>query len=220
LGHTPTLKAVFASSRFDALFASGFENLSLANRVQAIDLTDFSFARLKQAFASRSHACWEDPPTLLAPDFFAQAAKRTLVNLAEARANPSNGNRLGEALYFAACGRAAASVLREEARRLAEDADRFAQPFPWLPGGSDADDEGMPQDLPPFLSALALAARLEVRRPGSLRAIRDAIAGAAPGGEANSTPPEAGIGICTRVGYPLFAAHLLFWEVLLRSKEK
>ncbi|MCS6803433.1 MAG: hypothetical protein NZ773_16015 [Dehalococcoidia bacterium] len=220
LGHTPTLKAVFASSRFDALFASGFENFSLANRVQAIDLTDFSFARLKQAFASCSHACGGDPPTLLGPDFFAHAAKRTLVNLAEARANPSNGNRLGEALYVAACGRTAASMLLKEARRLAKDVDGFRQPFPWLPGGSDADDEEMPRDLPPFLSALALAARLEVRRPGSLRAICDKIAAAVASAEGTSMPPEAGIGICTRVGYPLFAAHLLFWEVLLRSREE
>jgi len=70
------------------------------------------------------------------------------------------------------------------------------------------------------LSALALAARLDARRPGHVRRFRDAIQ---QGLARDGTPqisPEDGIGICTRIGYPLFAAYLLLWEVLIRSREE
>lgn len=220
LGRTRTLREAFAGGRFDLIFAAGFGNLPLAEQVQAIDLTDFSFGRLEEAFASRRRSGPDDLPPLLGPEFFARSEERTVANLAEAQANPTNGTRIGQALLVAARGREAARALLGDARRLAVDADRFAPNLPFLPSPRRGEDAGPAEDLPPFLSALALAARLEARRPGPMRGIRDAIAGALARGGADGVSPEDGIGVCTRIGYPLFAAHLLLWEVLLRSREE
>lgn len=220
LGRSRTLRDAFAGGRFDPVFAAGFENLPLAMRVQAIDLTDFSFARLEEAFASRKRSGPEDLPPLLGPDFFARAEERTVANLAEVQANPTNGTRIGQALLVAARGREATRALLGDARGLAVDADRFAPNLPYLSSRRRDEDSGPGEDLPPFLSALALAARLEARRPGPMRGIRDAIAGALARGGAAGVSPEDGLGVCTRIGFPLFAAHLLLWEVLLRSREE
>jgi hypothetical protein len=220
LGQTRTLKELFADGRFDQIFAAGFENLPLAHRVRAIDLTDFSFAKLNEAFASGNFSGSDDQPPLLGPEFFARAGDRTAANLAEAQANPANGTRIGEALFIAARGREAARTLLEEAHKLAPDAKSFAPNLPFLPLPPPDEDPGPAEDLAPFLSALALAARLEARRAGPLRAFRDAIAQALIDDHAAGRSPEDGMGVCTRIGYPLFAAHLLLWEVLLRSREE
>lgn len=220
LGRTRTLREAFTGGHFDPIFAAGFENLTLAMRVQAIDLTDFSFGRLDEAFASCKRSGPDDLPPLLGPEFFARSEERTAANLAEAQANPTNGTRIGQALFVAARGREAARSLLGHARGLAEDADRFAPNLPFLPSPPCGEDASPADDLLPFLSTLALAARLEARRLGIMRGIRDAIATALRHGGADGVSPEDGIGVCTRIGYPLFAAHLLLWEVLLRSREE
>lgn len=219
LARSRMLRDVFESGRFDPLFAAAFENLPLAMRARAIDLTDFSFARLEAAFASCDPAASAEE-ALLGPGFFARAEERTTANLAEAQANPANGTRIGQALLVAARGRDAARALLADARTLALDVDRFAPSVPFIAPLRRDDEAAGSQELPPFLSALALASRLGARVPGQMRRFRDAIGRSLERAAAPGVLPEDGIGVCTRIGYPLFAAHLLLWEVLLRSREE
>jgi len=220
LGASRMVKDAFANWRFDPCAAGAFKNFALANRVKSIDLTDFSFANLESTFRSSIRMRSDDEPLLLGPEFFRRAEERTAVNLAEAQVHPANGTRIGQALLLVTRGREAARPLVDEARNLAEDGARAAPNVPFISPLSAEPMVGVADELPSFLSALALAARLEVRKPGHVRRFRDAIQKGLTRDAVSQISHEDGIGICTRIGYPLFAAYLLLWEVLIRSREE
>ena len=213
LGRARMVKEVFSHGRFELSTATAFENAASANRVAAIDLTDFSFDRLSTILAA-SNGLPEDEPLLLSGGFFQRAAEHARTSLAEAYANPANANRTGVARYIARQARRAANGLRAEASRLSDGASAHSVPFV-VP--STTDDE-MPDDLLGFLSALALAARLDARGCDHVARFFDAVRTVC---DQDAEPMEmrTAAGICTRIGSQFFAAHLLLWEILLRSRE-
>ncbi len=79
-------------------------------------------------------------------------------------------------------------------------------------------DDEMPDDLFGFLSALALAARLDARGCDHIARFFDALRTVC---DQDAEPMEmrTAAGICTRIGSQFFAAHLLLWEILLRARE-
>lgn len=213
LGRARMVKEVFSHGRFEPSTATAFENAASANRVAVIDLTDFSFDRLSAIFADSS-GLPEDEALLLSRGFFQRAAEHARTSLAEAYANPANAKRIGRARYIARQARRATSGLRAEAFRLADGASAHSVPIV-VP--STTDDE-MPDDLLGFLSALALAARLDARGGDRVARFFDAIRTVC---DQDGEPMEmrTAAGICTRIGSEFFAAHLLLWEILLRSRE-
>lgn len=220
LGSSRFLKDAFTDRRFEPCAAGAFGNFAMANRVKSIDLTDFSFAKLENTFPTSNQIGPHDEPLLLSAEFFRRAEHRTALNLAEAQVHQANGTRIGQSLLLVTRGREAARPLTDEARKLAEDGARSAPGVPFIAPLSDEAAVGVVDELPAFLSALALAARLDARKPGHVRRFRDAIQ---QGLARDGTPqisPEDGIGVCTRIGYPLFAAYLLLWEVVIRSREE
>jgi hypothetical protein len=214
------LKDMFATPFFDQRFAAGFENLPSAIRVKAIDLTDFNFDQLAIVMSSHDSLGLQDSPPLLGYQFFMDAHERTLANIVETAANPLVGKRLGKALLIATRGREAARMLVSEARKLAIGTERFTPNIPFIAPPAREAEASTAEDLPPFLSALALAARLDARSAGHVRQFRSALDDALKRGDVTDISLDDGIGVCTRVGFPLFAAHLLLWEVLLRSREE
>ena len=213
IGRARMVKDVFSHGRFELSTAMAFENAASANRVAGLDLTDFSFNILSTIF-SASNGALEDEPLLLSRGFFQRAAEHARTSLAEAYANPANAKRTNAAYFIARQARRATNGLRAEASRLGVGASAHWVPFVAL----STTDYEMPDDLLGFLSALALAARLDLRGCDQVARFFDAIRTVCESdGELMETRTAAGI--CTRIGSQFFAAHLLLWEILLRSRE-
>jgi hypothetical protein len=94
-----------------------------------------------------------------------------------------------------------------------------AHPVPFV-APSAANDDEMPEDVFGFLSALALAARLDARGGDHVARFFDTIQSACNQEGSEHIDPRTAAGICTRIGSQFFAAHLLLWEILLRSREE
>jgi hypothetical protein len=216
LGRARMVKDIIRHERFEPTTAMAFGNAASAHRVAVLDLTDFSFELLDKTFAARSDLT-EDEPLLLSRGFFQRAAEHVRSSLAEAIANPANGRRINRALYVARQARRAANGLRAEAAKLGEAAPAHLVPFV---APFEADDEEKPEYLLQFLSALALAARLDTRGGGHVARFFATIRSACDQDGNEATAPQEAAGICTRIGYQFFAAHLLLWEMLLRSREE
>lgn len=215
LGRTRMVKDVFSHERFDPRTAMAFESALAANRNAVLDLTNFSFEQLAKVFAT-GNGLAEDEPLLLSCSFFQHAAEHARSSLAEADANPANAERIGRARYIARQTRRAAHRLRAEAARLGDGVS--AHPVPFV-APSMADDDEMPEDVFGFVSALALAARLDARGGNHVARFFDDIQSACNLDGSEHIEPRTAAGICTRIGSQFFAAHLLLWEILLRSRE-
>ena len=216
LGRARMVKDMIQHERFELTTAMAFGNAPSAIRVNALDLTDFSFDRLSAVFAA-GNGLTEDEPLLLSRGYFQRAAEHVRTGLAEAYANPANAKRIGRASYIARQARRAANALRAEAAKLGDGAS--AHPVP-LVAPSATDDEEMPDDVLGFLSALALAARLDARGGDHVARFFGAIRSACDHDSNEPMEPQVAAGICTRIGNQFFAAHLLLWEILLRSREE
>ena len=216
LGRARMVKDVIRHERFEPTTAMAFGNAPSAIRVDALDLTDFSFDRLSEVFTT-DNGLREDEPLLLSRGFFQRAAEHVRTSLAEAYANPANARRIGRARYIARQARRAASGLHAEAVKLGDGAS--AHPVPFV-APSAADDEDMPDDVLGFLSALALAARLDARGGDHVTRFFGAIRSTCDHDGNEPMEPQVAAGICTRIGNQFFAAHLLLWETLLRSREE
>ena len=216
LGRARMVKEVFYHERFEPSTAMAFGNALSASRVAVLDLTDFSFDLLAAIFATRKDLT-DDEPLLLSRGFFQRAAEHVRTSLAEADANPANAKRIGRARYVARQARRVANALRAEAAKLADGAS--AHPVLFV-APSATDDEEMPDDVLGFLSSLALAARLDARGGDHVAQFFGAIRLACDHDSNEPLEPQIAAGICTRIGNQFFAAHLLLWETLLRSREE
>lgn len=109
--------------------------------------------------------------------------------------------------------------LDREGRALAEaavpdlvlDGTSLALPVP-----VDEQEHVLLQDAPTALSAIALACRLEARRPGTLDAFINSLAGA----DRDRAAVLSDLNFLTAAGRDLFAFWLLFWDVLLTTGER
>jgi hypothetical protein len=217
LGRVRMVKDMIRHERVEPTIAMAFGNAASAHRVAVMDLTDFSFELLDKTFAAIRSDLTEDEPLLLSRDFFERAVEHARSSLAEAVANPANGRRINRALYVARLARRSVNGLRAEAAKLGEAAP--ANPIPFVaPSGTD--EEEKPEYLLQFLSALALAARLDARCGEHVARFLATLRSVCDQEDNGAMAPQEAVGICTRIGSQYFAAHLLLWEMLLRSREE
>lgn len=217
VGRGQMLRDALRDKCFDVGLMMGFGNLVKANRAAALDLIDFSFGRYLAALAAAQETLLDEDPPLLGAAFMRAAEAEAAARLAEAETCTMNGDRLGRLFFAASRARQAAAVLARDAAALAEDARSFAPAVPCIRGWRrEAGGQQIPDDLVCLISALALASRIEVRQPGAVASLRDSLANAIEG---SGTSPEAAFGAATRIGFSLFAAHLLLWEILIRQTE-
>lgn len=109
--------------------------------------------------------------------------------------------------------------LDREGRALAEgmvsdlilDGTSLALPVP-----INEQEDVLLQDAPTALSAVALACRLEARRPGTLDAFINSLAG----DDRDREAVAADLNFLTAAGRDLFAFWLLFWDLLLTTGER
>lgn len=85
-----------------------------------------------------------------------------------------------------------------------------------LPIPVDEDEDALLQDAPAALCAVALACRVELRRPGAL----DAFINVLTAFGRDRTQVSADLNFLTAAGRDLFAFWLLFWDVLLTTGER
>ena len=214
LGRAGMVKEVFSQGRFELRTTpTAFENAASASRVAGIDLTDFSFDRLSAIFAARD-GLHEDEPLLLGRGFFQSTAEHARTKHGGGLRQPANAG-IGRARYVAHRARQAFNGLRAEVSRLGDGV--VAHPVPFVVP-STSDDE-MPDDLLGFLSAVALAARLDARGSDQVTRLFHAIQTVCDQ-DGEHMEMQTAAGICTRIGSQFFAAHLLLWEILLRSREE
>jgi hypothetical protein len=111
--------------------------------------------------------------------------------------------------------------LDRDGRGLAESAipnfvlDGAALTLP-TPVDEDQDEDTLLQDAPGALCAIALACRVEFRRPGALDDFINVLAGL----DRDRTQVSADLNFLTAAGRDLFAFWLLFWDVLLTTGER
>ena len=219
LSRARMLKDAFASPRFQGVVAGAFSNVASAQRVRTLDLTDFDFGLLTNVLKICADEFDDDPP-LLGRGFFAGSQRRASVGLALAHANPANGTRVGQALFVARQALHAAGDLTGTAAALANGTLAYTRGLPYVaPAEREENEAGGLESLFGFLSALALAARLDARGTRRLPAFLAAIQQVMTRFDGVHMDAEAAAGICVRIAPQYFAAHLLLWELLIRSKE-
>ncbi len=219
LSRARMLKDAFANPRFEGAIACAFSNAGGAQRVASIDLTDFDFAFLTNVLK----ICvddFEDDPPLLGHGFFAGTQRQASVGLAMAHTNPANGTRVGQALFIAKQALHAAGNLAGMAETLAEGTRAYPKGIPYVaPAEREENEAGGLESLFAFLSALALAARLDARGGRYLPSFMEAIQHAISRFEGVVMGADTAAGICAHIAPQYFAAHLLLWELLIRSRE-
>jgi hypothetical protein len=85
-----------------------------------------------------------------------------------------------------------------------------------LPVPVEEHEDALLQDAPTALLAIALACRLEPRRPGTLDIFINQLAGA----DRDREKVSADLNFLTAAGRDLFAFWMLFWDVLLTTGDQ
>jgi hypothetical protein len=220
LGNDRMVKNFFRHRNVDIHFAAAFGNVVAASRVEGLDLTDFDFLKLSDQYSRSIDGIWVDDPPLLGRTFFQSAGEHAAASLTLALENAVNGQRIRRALAVARRSVKAMAELRREAEKLADNTNTFPLSVPYIiPDASVVEDNSLLEDLFPFVSALALAARLDARKPGYVSRFMDGLTALIKDSADSEMRPVGAAGICTRIGNQFFSSHLLFWELLLRSRE-
>jgi hypothetical protein len=219
LSRAKMVKDALANPQFHGAVACAFTNAASAQRVAGLDLTGFDFGPLVKILMACNDE-FDDDPKLLGRAFFAACQRRAAIGLAMAYANPANGTRVGRAMFVAKQSLHAAGDLTRTAAALADGTNAYPKGVPYVaPEEREENESGGLESLFGFLSALALAARLDARGtrclPSFLQAIKQTVARF----DGDLMDAEVTAGICVRIAPQYFAAHLLFWELLIRSKE-
>ena len=207
--------------RLDIQFFRCFANLAEVHRSDCLaECRGFSFKvyadLMRRTAEDGGDLGWLTSEPMLSSSHYLTAFERLVRRYRTLTAGQGNAQRLPGAARLV---QDALRWLDREGRARAE----AAIPDLALDGASlalsvpvDEDEDALLQDAPTALSAIALACRLEPRRPGALDAFIASLAGA----DRDREKVSADLNFLTAAGADLFAFWLLFWDVLLTTGER
>jgi hypothetical protein len=207
--------------RLDASFFSCFANLGEVDRTEGrIECRDFHLGhytqRVRRAIDDGGVLGWSPDDGMLSPAHWLSAFESLRRRYHMLTRGHGNAQRIPGAARLV---HDASRWLDRDGRGLAEAAipdfvlngAALTLPIP-----VDEDEDALLQDAPAALCAIALACRVEFRRPGALDAFINVLAGL----DRDRTQVSADLNFLTAAGRDLFAFWLLFWDVLLTTGER
>jgi hypothetical protein len=204
----------------DVAFFGCFTNLGAVDRAQGeVECRGFNFRsyldRLQSACEDGEMAAWSPVEPALSTSHYLSAFEGLLRRYHVLTAGQGNAQRVPSASRLALDAR---RWLDREGRDLAEAAiPGLSVGDAWmaLPLPIDEEADALLHTAPNALAAIALACRLEARRPGALDAFMADLAD----GDRDLGKVTADVHFLTVAGRDLFAFWMLFWDVLLTTGE-
>jgi hypothetical protein len=197
-----------------------FANIAAVGQAQGeVECRGFSFksylGRLQTACEDGDLATWSPGESALSAPHYLSAFESLLRRYHILTAGQGNAQRVPSASRLALDAR---RWLEREGRALAEAAiPDLAVGDAWLALPLPIDDEAdaLLHTAPNALAAIALACRVEVRRPGTLAAFMGELAD----GDRDFGKVAADLHFLTIAGRDLFSFWMLFWDALLTTGE-
>jgi hypothetical protein len=207
--------------RLDAAFFTCFANIGEVIRTDGVvECRGFSFKtyadQMRRAAEKADDLGWSPIEPLLSSPHYLTAFESLSRRYRTLTSGQGNAQRLPGAARLV---QDSMRWLDREGRAIAEAAIpnlALDHALLGLPVPVEEHEDALLQDAPTALSAIALACRLEPRRPGTLDVFINQLAGA----DRDREKVSADFNFLTAAGRDLFAFWILFWDVLLTTGEQ